>query len=70
MVQRIDALGYNAELVSTAELATPGFLNSFSAVVVSRYDSGFGSGLSSAAAAEYPGVCRRMRQRRRRVVLP
>ena len=32
-------------------METPGFLNSFDAVVVSRYDSGFGTGLSAAAAA-------------------
>jgi hypothetical protein len=38
-------------LVTTAQLATPGFLNSFDAVVVSRFDASFGSGLSAAAAA-------------------
>jgi len=37
-------------LVSTSDLETAGFLNSFSAVVVSRFDAGFGSFLSSAAA--------------------
>jgi len=39
------------QLVSTADLETAGFLNSFNTVVVSRYGSGFGSGLSAAAAA-------------------
>jgi hypothetical protein len=38
-------------LVSTVQLETPGFLNGFDCVVVSRYDSSFGSGLSAAAAA-------------------
>jgi PEP-CTERM motif len=38
-------------LVTTAQLATPGFLNSFKAVIVSRFDAGFGTGLSVAAAA-------------------
>jgi hypothetical protein len=38
-------------LVTTAQLATPGFLNSFKTVVVSRFDSGFGGALSAAAAA-------------------
>lgn len=37
--------------VTTAQLDTPGFLNSFSAVVVSRYDSSFGSYLDATAAA-------------------
>jgi PEP-CTERM motif len=39
------------ELVTTAQLETPGFLNSFKTVIVSRYDSGFGDALSAAAAA-------------------
>ena len=38
-------------LVSTADLETPGFLNSYQAIVVSRFDAGFGSGLSPTAAA-------------------
>lgn len=38
-------------LVTTAQLATPGFLNSFKTVIVSREDSGFGTPLSAAAAA-------------------
>lgn len=38
-------------LVTTAQLATPGFLNSFKAVIVSRFDASFGTGLSAAAAA-------------------
>ena len=38
-------------LVTTAQLATPGFLNSFKTVVVSRFDSGFGAALSAAASA-------------------
>jgi hypothetical protein len=39
-------------LVTTADLETPGFLNSYKSVIVSRYDSSFGSSLSAAAAAE------------------
>jgi len=39
------------ELVTTSQLETPGFLNSFKTVVVSRYDSGFGSSLSATAAS-------------------
>ncbi|MBV9509687.1 MAG: hypothetical protein JO303_05330, partial [Caulobacteraceae bacterium] len=39
------------QLVSTADLETPGFLNSFDAVIVSRYNSDFGSSMSAAAAA-------------------
>lgn len=38
-------------LVTTAQLATPGFLNSFKAVIVSRFDAGFGTSLGAAAAA-------------------
>ncbi len=38
-------------LVTTSDLETPGFLNSYKAVVVSRYDSAFGTSLSAAAAA-------------------
>jgi hypothetical protein len=38
-------------LVTTAQLETPGFLDSFKTVIVSRYDSGFGDSLSAAAAA-------------------
>ena len=38
-------------LVSTANLETPGFLTPFKAIIVSRYDSGFGTSLSAAAAA-------------------
>ena len=47
------------QLVSTANLETPGFLNSFGAIVVSRFDSGFGTSLSALAAANvaaYVGV--------------
>lgn len=39
------------DLVSTAQLAAAGFLNSYKAVIVSRFDAGFGTGLSAAAAA-------------------
>jgi hypothetical protein len=39
------------QLVTTANLETAGFLNNFSTIVVSRYSSGFGSGLSATAAA-------------------
>jgi hypothetical protein len=38
-------------LVTTAQLATPGFLSPFKAVIVSRFDSSFGTNLSAAAAA-------------------
>lgn len=38
-------------LVTTAQLETVNFLNSYDAVIVSRYDSQFGSSLSTAAAA-------------------
>lgn len=38
-------------LVSTADLETPGFLNAFKTVIVSRFDSGFGNPLSALAAA-------------------
>ena len=48
---RLTALGNSVTLVTTAQLETPGFLNSFDAIVVSRYDSSFGSFLSASAAA-------------------
>ena len=38
-------------LVTTADLETPGFLNAYKTVIVSRYDSDFGSSLSASAAA-------------------
>jgi hypothetical protein len=38
-------------LVTTSQLETPGFLSSYSAVIVSRFDAGFGSNLGSVAAA-------------------
>jgi len=38
-------------LVSTADLETPGFLNAFQTVIVSRFDSSFGGPLSALAAA-------------------
>ena len=38
-------------LVSTSDLETPGFLDAYSAIIVSRYDSSFGGSLSAAAAA-------------------
>jgi PEP-CTERM motif len=38
-------------LVTTSQLETPGFLDAFKTVVVSRYDSSFGSSLSAAAAS-------------------
>ncbi len=41
----------NVTLVSTANLETPGFLNAFDAVVVSRFGASFGTSLSAAAAA-------------------
>ena len=37
--------------MSTLQLETPGFLNAFDAVVVTRFDASFGTGLSPAAAA-------------------
>lgn len=39
------------QLVTTSQLETPGFLNNFKTVIVSRYDSQFGTSLSAAAAA-------------------
>jgi hypothetical protein len=50
---RLQALGYTPELVSDAQLETPGFLNSgsFSAIVVSRFGSDFGDFLPASAAA-------------------
>ena len=53
IVTDINLLGYTANLVTTAQLETPGWLtaNGYSAVVQSRYDSSFGSYLSAAAAA-------------------
>lgn len=39
------------QLVSTAQLDTPGFLSSFKTVIVSRYDSAYGTSLSGASAA-------------------
>ena len=48
---RLTALGNTVTLVTTAQLETAGFLNSFDAIVVSRFDSSFGSFLSAAAAA-------------------
>lgn len=39
------------DLVSTSDLETAGFLNSYKSVIVSRYDASFGSALSAAAAA-------------------
>ena len=48
---RLAALGFTVTLVTTAQLETAGFLNSFDAIAVSRYDSSFGSFMSSAAAA-------------------
>ncbi len=41
----------SAVLVSSAQLDTPGFLNSFKAIVVSRFDASFGSNLDPIAAA-------------------
>jgi hypothetical protein len=51
--QRLSALGYTPELVTTAQLETPGFLtqSNFSAIVVSRFSDDFGSYLPPAAAA-------------------
>jgi hypothetical protein len=48
---RISALGFSVTLVTTANLETPGFLNSYDAVVLSRYDAGFGTYLTPTAAA-------------------
>lgn len=38
-------------LVSTTDLETPGFLNNYHAIIVSRFNSDYGTSLSSAAAA-------------------
>jgi hypothetical protein len=51
IVQDVNSLGFTATLVTTAQLDTPGFLNGFSALVQSRYDSYFGSYLDATAAA-------------------
>ena len=52
IVSRINALGLGAAtLVTTAQLETPGFLNAYHAIVVSRYDASFGSSLSPVAAS-------------------
>lgn len=48
---RLTSLGFTVTLVTTANLETAGFLTPYDAVVVSRYDSSFGSFLSAAAAA-------------------
>lgn len=48
---RLTALGNTVTLVTTAQLETPGFLNAFDAVVVSRFDASFGTFLSAGAAA-------------------
>lgn len=42
--------GYTATLVSDAQLATPGFLSAFAALVYTRDGTTFGTGLSTAAA--------------------
>ena len=47
----LSSQGFTTTIVSDAQLATPGFLNSFSAFVYTRDGSSFGSGLSAAAAA-------------------
>lgn len=43
--------GFTATLVTDAQIATPGFLNSFAALYMTRDGSSFGIGLSPAAAA-------------------
>jgi hypothetical protein len=42
----------SATLVSDAQLATPGFLNAFDAVYITRDGASFGAGLSAAAATQ------------------
>jgi hypothetical protein len=41
-----------ATLVTSAQLATPGFLAAFDALVVTRFDAAFGAGLPAAAALQ------------------
>lgn len=46
-------------VVTNAQMATPGFLNNFDAVILTRYDSQFGNSVTAAAAAgidAYVGV--------------
>jgi hypothetical protein len=43
--------GFNTTLVTDADIAMPGFLDAFAALVVTRNDAEFGSGLSGEAAA-------------------
>ena len=48
---RLTSLGFTVTLVSTANLETPGFLTSYDAIVLSRFDASFGSFLTAGAAA-------------------
>jgi hypothetical protein len=50
ILPQLQSLG-SVTIVSTAQLETPGFLNAFDAVVVTRSDAAFGSFLSPLAAA-------------------
>lgn len=47
----LTSLGYSTTLVTDAQLATPGFLNSFNAFFMTRDIGSFGTGLSATAAA-------------------
>jgi len=52
IAQFINAIpGFSATVVSTANLETPGFLNTFNAVYVTRANDSFGTGLTATAAA-------------------
>ena len=47
----LTSLGHTVTLVSDAQLATPGFLNSFDLFYMTRDGHSYGTGLSAAAAA-------------------
>lgn len=48
----LGSIGYTVSLVSDAQIATPGFLNSFQAFVFTRNGFSFGTGLSAGAVAQ------------------
>lgn len=47
-----DFPGSTVTLVTTSQLATPGFLSPYNALIVSRFDASFGTFLSAPAAAQ------------------
>ena len=48
---RLTSLGFTVTLVTTAQLETVGFLSTFDAIAVSRYDASFGTFMTATAAA-------------------